>query len=1080
MNIRPDTEAVLAELKDFQRATVDYVCDRFYGKNPTRRFLVADEVGLGKTLVARGVIARTIDQLWKSKKRIDVIYVCSNTDIASQNIKRLSIPGCNSSERSTRLTLLPLEIHELGTNGVNFIALTPATSFEQSRHGGRIRERVLLYWLLNKAWRIHGSKRALNVLSDYATAKSFLMNYEYLLQEFKRGKKVDRQLTKAFIEELREESKAKRANGEKDLKKRFNELCDTFHRSNARTKREDYQKRSEWLGDMRRLLARVSLNAIKPDLVIFDEFQRFSHLLNKESEAGELAHDLIDSNLGARLLLLSATPYKSMSLHHEKDVDTPNEFVTLVESLENNPESDFHRLLDEYRAALPAIRSPEGLTAMRVARDKIQERLRRIMVRTEKSVGDLGSCSMLTEPLPTGMHMTATDVKAFLGTQAIAEHIEAGDMVEYWKSSPYLFNFMEQYALKRVFKERTKDRELMRLVSKPTGAFINLDAIQSYRRVEPANARLRTLEDETVGRGMWRLLWMPPSLDYYKSAGPYSEPVLSGVTKRLVFSSWHVVPRTVASLLSYEVERRMMCGLSSNGKSTMEQWQKQKALLRFEAKSLRLTGLPLFNLVYPCLTLARNCDPRDLDPGKTAIGVIRIFEKRLRQMTADLKLSSTKEGKADERWYWILPMLLDEEHFPKETLEWWTHGQLANEWSDSEKGEGSEAWTNHVEKAWETVQNVRDRKITLGPRPRDLFEVLALTASAGPATAAYRSLGRTSDRPVNGCQVTRFSAARVGWAFLSLFNHPEVTYLIRSEIKSGAYWRRVLNYAHGGQIQAVLDEYVHVLTGSMGGSFEDLPSRMKAISSEIIRSIVLRAAPLSADHIEAPAGARAITISSVSMRLRFAMRFGEEQDQDDPVAISGAVSKGSRKERVRAAFNSPFWPFVLVSTSVGQEGLDFHHYCHAITHWNLPANPVDLEQREGRIHRFKGHAIRKNVAAAFGTKALKEKGRDPWANAFDLAVCKRQRHENDLVPYWHFPGAAMIERHVPALPFSREKDRIESLRKALVIYRMVLGQSRQEDLISYLLAEIPEEDHADIVAELRINLSPAHQYFPCH
>ena len=55
---RPDTISALKGLKDFQRTTVDYVFQRFYGANPTRRFLVADEVGLGKTLVARGVIAR--------------------------------------------------------------------------------------------------------------------------------------------------------------------------------------------------------------------------------------------------------------------------------------------------------------------------------------------------------------------------------------------------------------------------------------------------------------------------------------------------------------------------------------------------------------------------------------------------------------------------------------------------------------------------------------------------------------------------------------------------------------------------------------------------------------------------------------------------------------------------------------------------------------------------------------------------------------------------------------------------------------------------------------------------------------
>ena len=79
------------------------------------------------------------------------------------------------------------------------------------------------------------------------------------------------------------------------------------------------------------------------------------------------------------------------------------------------------------------------------------------------------------------------------------------------------------------------------------------------------------------------------------------------------------------------------------------------------------------------------------------------------------------------------------------------------------------------------------------------------------------------------------------------------------------------------------------------------------------------------------------------LRTRFAMRFGDQDAEDS--------AEPTRADQVRSAFNSPFWPFVLATTSVGQEGLDFHSYCHAVVHWNLPSNPVDLEQREGRVHR---------------------------------------------------------------------------------------------------------------------------------
>ena len=84
---RPDVKKLLEPLKGFQRKTVDYVFERLYGPSPSTRFLVADEVGLGKTLVARGVVAKAIDHLWESTGRIDVVYICSNMAIAGQNLE---------------------------------------------------------------------------------------------------------------------------------------------------------------------------------------------------------------------------------------------------------------------------------------------------------------------------------------------------------------------------------------------------------------------------------------------------------------------------------------------------------------------------------------------------------------------------------------------------------------------------------------------------------------------------------------------------------------------------------------------------------------------------------------------------------------------------------------------------------------------------------------------------------------------------------------------------------------------------------------------------------------------------------
>jgi hypothetical protein len=112
-NPRPDVESALKGLKDFQQDTVEYVFGRLYtDPDPVSRFLIADEVGLGKTMVARGVIAKAVDHLWESAEHINVVYICSNQAIARQNIDRLNITKDHHFQYASRSTLLPINARE--------------------------------------------------------------------------------------------------------------------------------------------------------------------------------------------------------------------------------------------------------------------------------------------------------------------------------------------------------------------------------------------------------------------------------------------------------------------------------------------------------------------------------------------------------------------------------------------------------------------------------------------------------------------------------------------------------------------------------------------------------------------------------------------------------------------------------------------------------------------------------------------------------------------------------------------------------------------------------------------------------
>lgn len=80
MNDLVPLEQVLSTLKDFQRKTVDYAFSRlFLDDDAGRRFLVADEVGLGKTLVAKGIIARTIHRLLAEGRSVSTSFTSVRT-----------------------------------------------------------------------------------------------------------------------------------------------------------------------------------------------------------------------------------------------------------------------------------------------------------------------------------------------------------------------------------------------------------------------------------------------------------------------------------------------------------------------------------------------------------------------------------------------------------------------------------------------------------------------------------------------------------------------------------------------------------------------------------------------------------------------------------------------------------------------------------------------------------------------------------------------------------------------------------------------------------------------------------------
>jgi hypothetical protein len=1037
-----DAAAALAPLKTFQRRTVDYVFDRLYGdQDPVRQFLVADEVGLGKTMVARGVIARTIEKLWETTDRIDILYICSNQAIAAQNINRLNVLNRRELALPTRMTLIPLQVRGdqgLDTNKVNFISLTPGTTFDLRSTTGVARERALLLRMLeDRVSRPRGLRNLLQVTAG-------LDGWNGAVRDLTLDG-VDHRIIDRFRNDVQSDTA---------LFEELEAVCDLFPRRRKAYPYELGKRRNALIGMLRGKLSHACVDALKPDLIIMDEFQRFRDLLHGETPAADLARELFDYTDGnghaARTLLLSATPYRMLTLSGDEPDDGEHyrdflETLSFLYGRTNGPQiaATLETEMRQFRGFLHAL--PEARPAAIQARRGIEQHLRKVMARTERVASTVDRDSMVGEP-PMALTVEPTDLRHAASVSEVARALEAPEITEYWKSAPYLLNFMRDYALKRLLKDNL-DRPAVHLreaLIRARPAMLDRERLDTYEPLEPANGRMRGVMDDVFGDGLDQHLWIPPSLPYY-GPGRRAPPL----TKALIFSSWSMVPDAIAAILSYEAERVM--GVGAAGQRYFGHVRPRP--IQFRQDQGRLVAMRAMHLIYPSPTLARLADPLAIfaDHSET-LSVDDMRQAVAERLRVSVEALSQRAGDAaDGRdWEWAAPAVIDA-----------MAGAKSVAWIDSPYGFATlgneEGFKEHVGEL-RTAATDRD----FGPISETLIDLLVDVALGSPAVCALRALRRVApDLDWDDPRLLK-AANEVAWAFRTLFNQHDAVALLRKD-DDDRYWRRVLTYGAEHNLQAVLDEYVHYLVDAEGLGAGPSSDRVAGVSKAIADALSIR--PSQIDVEDPTVDGKTLIINKFQMRGRFAMRLADYKDEE-----GGAARLGS----VRDAFNSPFRPFALATTSIGQEGLDFHPYCYRVYHWNLPGNPVDLEQREGRVHRFKGHAIRLNLAHR-QVEALRDRDsapQDPWKEMFDAARAETDV-DTDLIPYWIYEGPVKVERRVPMLPFSREVRRLEWLKRSLTVYRLAFGQPRQEDLLEYLHSLLGRTDTgAEDLLELQIRLEP--------
>ncbi len=1066
--ISDQLQKVLSGLTDFQRATVDSVLEKYRLAEHSHRALVADEVGLGKTIVAKGIIAQLLMEHLSNtpNEPMRVIYICSNLALADENRQKLSLFNNQRASEwvkpSTFGRIVELAVKKKGADDSNqavieVCTLTPSTSFNLSAGAGNRKERAILATLLSQIEPFKGYSKPIFALFKTNLIKNNA-NWEWELNDIKSGYDIDQDLLALLSEKLNKPCHSK------ILTERFDTIKEATL-SLIRSWSEDLGETEETSVlfnslrvEIRRLVARCCASRLEADLFILDEFQRFQSLTDQCSDSEEtiiarqvFKVDNLDQSRKAKVLLLSATPFKAMTtLDDEEDESSHHEqLFKLLDFLSHN-DVEFILKYESYRDLLH-----RNMLSLAAGETNIQDsnaRAVETLLRTYISRTERGQISENFEQLINSNELCCSgdfdveEIKSYQAIEALNSILprgrRGGSLIEFAKSSPWAISFLNGYSFKEHFYRNFREPAVLKWLNRSTNkiAWLSESNINGYKlnvEQDTPNAKTKALTKIVFDKSPENLLWIPPSKPYYPLEGVFKGGEY--LSKTLLFSSWAMVPKALSSLWTYEAERRVLKGKGKRPPYFVE--SSSTPLLRLEGKST----LNTWHLVYPCITFSK------VEYAEESLH--HLLDKQV--VAIDRELAALKKyegpGATNSDWYVLAPMLLDMANGEWEHVEQWFNTTVSRA--------ASEGRRKHILKlqSYFDDENLSD----IGKMPKDLAKVLAFSSLANPATCAMRTIrllwGATVSRPELMEYSVRFAELTV-----RLFNHDYAAPIIKRNIKhkltagrmASPNWFKVLVYCAHGNFQSMLDEYCHLLSTS--------GSSLQSATSKIEQAMGIRSTSEQVHFWEKRKKAKDKSYSS--MRCHFAVSLGNQKvDVEDGL---------KRVMSVRDAFNSPFRPFVLSSTSIGQEGLDFHWYCRRVAHWNLPNNPIDVEQREGRVNRYKSLVVRQRIAQTYNPRF--RAGVDKWQQLFEQAKRTEKNKRSDLEPYWFFSkGSAQIERVVPTYPMSKEVSKYAEIKKILVLYRLAFGQPRQQELLdTFSNCDIDSSEFKSTKDALIIDLAP--------
>lgn len=968
--------------KHFQRLTTEAAVKALI--TGSRRFLLADEVGLGKTVVAREVIAE-LARRRRGDEPFRVYYFGSGRTVTAQNAPRLCPDAESALCDANRPSLMAMS--DIPKASILVFQFTPETAVPHIHGRGRAGvalERALLRVLVSKVLRCALPRResVRKAFRGAASEKGFGQALRFSRRQYREGRLLPGYgLSDAFRSAARE-------------------VFGTAQNEHLpqRLTAEIEKDAKACIAKLREALTRAALRCLPPDLIVFDEFHKYrDRVLALPGEADRHVFlSLLSSDCRPAVLLLSATPFRQeQASSRGKDVRADaSDFHRLVGFLHGSGaegEAAFKRCAEhfgEFERAL-AGRQIEALAKIRHA---LEGHLRPRMARMERAAFCNGGSDAAARETEHGKQFPANeDLDLFLRFAAGLKSKDKPAALAYWRAVPYPHQFLggEYVAWRDAFRSRWRDL---------SGVTPEQRSRLRMRKPVP-NLRFRQLLTAFPPERL-ALPWMPPSMPWWPLRGPWAQEDSSrrGLEKALLFSAYRAAPRSIAGLASFAVE---------DWAGRVRGWKNVKKLNKQSFLSPK--SISVVTLFHPSLWLAEAVDPiatKDRSPKSLLAHAARSIRACL---PGGVQYQS--RSKRHRPLWGVLPML--ERAAGRGPA-------LRALWREAVGGDFGGQVGRALKRMEGTAQGAE-----LNLSPAELRD-LAWFALSSPGVVLLRALRRNWNEATNDSALA--ATADLSWNGLRPYlDRPWfAARLMKGRAVSG-YPEAIQRAVMDGNLESVLDEHFwlpdpdHELWMS---------TRRKRGRLDALRDTLgIRSAPVKVSSPGNPGR------SSLNLAAHAVLPLTDTEAH----TATGSGTKQLRADDLRQAFNTPFWPHVLCTTSVGQEGLDFHQWCRCVVHWDLCASPVDMEQREGRIDRFKSLAVRRALA-----DKLKSGGEDTWQALEERA--QSLVDGSGLSPWWILDGARM-EKWFFDPPSSEERVKKERLRRLRELYRLVLGLPNSHDML---------------------------------